>query len=234
MKPSPSSVPPHTEPDPVPRAEPLAHSPPVWPVHHAFSSIPIEPPSAISFDDALSSRRSIRSMQPAPLRTVVNLMAYATHAVAELAGDPLGRTKRPSPSAGALHPVEIGLVHGRSNPRLFHCEPSSNVIQLLKPVDKRILRVLFARVRSMLPEADGSLIVFLADFSKTAAAYNHSQSLVWRDAGALLQTVHLSAVAFGLACCPLGILGSEAAASVFPNGNLQAVGMAVVGRLVSR
>jgi nitroreductase len=202
-------------------------------VFRSFGPLAVRFPPVATFDDVLRSRRSIRSMRPAPLRTVANLLAYATCVTAELVGDPLGRTRRPTPSAGALHPVEIVLVHG-GGPRLFRCEPGSGVLQLLAPADRRALGALSARVRSIVPEADGSLLVFLADASKTAAAYEHSLSLVWRDAGALLQTVHLSAAAFGLAFCPLGILGSEVASALFPDATMRAVGMAVVGRPVSR
>jgi nitroreductase len=39
-------------------------------------------------------------------------------------------------------------------------------------------------------------------------AYGNSESLVWRDSGALLQTLALAAELYGLGFCPLGILGS--------------------------
>lgn len=49
------------------------------------------------------------------------------------------------------------------------------------------------------------------------SAYADSETLVWRDAGAMLQTLALVAELFGLGFCPLGILGSEVV-SALPSG----------------
>lgn len=59
----------------------------------------------------------------------------------------------------------------------------------------------------------------------------NADSLSWRNAGALLATMQLAAGGLGLGFCPLGLLGEEVAASLFPSsGRLVAVGTCLVGR----
>ncbi len=53
----------------------------------------------------------------------------------------------------------------------------------------------------------GVILWFAAQFARTRAFYEQADSLVWRDAGALVATVALLAETLDLACCPLGVTG---------------------------
>lgn len=55
--------------------------------------------------------------------------------------------------------------------------------------------------------AMGTTLQFAADIERAEAAYEHSGTLVWRDAGALLVVIALIADALGLAATPLGRIG---------------------------
>jgi hypothetical protein len=85
------------------------------------------------------------------------------------------------------------------------------------------------RLRAAAPDADGTFLVLVADVSRTDAAYESAVSLVWRDAGALLATLHLTATAMALGFCFLGLLGHDIVASISDAPTLLAVGAAVVG-----
>jgi len=85
----------------------------------------------------------------------------------------------------------------------------------------------------MLPDARCDYLVLLADPAVTDSCYFDPQNLMWRDAGALMQTLHFCATAYRLAFCPAGITGAEIAASIFGSGSrLIGAGVAVVGRQV--
>lgn len=92
------------------------------------------------------------------------------------------------------------------------------------------LNRLSERMREMLPDANGTGLVLLADAARVEAAYENPNSLLWRDAGALLQTLFLTSTAFRLAFCPLGILGHEIIRALALPIEVRALGAAIVGR----
>jgi nitroreductase len=84
----------------------------------------------------------------------------------------------------------------------------------------------------LLPDAQSSILVFVADLPRANAIYQRPGSLIWRDAGALLQTISLAATAYRLGSCPLGLLGTEIVdALALPPERALAVGCAVIGRV---
>jgi len=105
------------------------------------------------------------------------------------------------------------------------------MIEVMKPRDPDMLSQFARRCGEILPAAHGTALAFLADTLAVAAAYDNGESLLWRDAGAMLQNLALAATAFRLAFCPLGILGSEVAQGLaVPRSRMIAVGAAMVGR----
>jgi nitroreductase len=104
-----------------------------------------------------------------------------------------------------------------------------HALEVLADVDQAKLTEARVKLMSLIPVALGDFIVMLADGSKTDAVYEHSRSLVWRDAGCLLATLQLVAVALGLGMCPLGLLGHELATALRVPTNVFSVGTTVVG-----
>jgi hypothetical protein len=51
------------------------------------------------------------------------------------------------------------------------------------------------------------LMALVCEPGKTAAKYEHFESLVWRDAGVVLGYMSIVAEALGLNFCPLGLVG---------------------------
>ena len=147
-------------------------------------------------------------MARAPFREVVNAVAFGVRPRETEDNDAFGRSYRPSPSAGAIHPVDVLLVHGGS--RVFRYAPLAHQLEVLRVCRPQELSIFREDCREVLPTAAGTAIVFVGDRNRIAALYERPESLLWRDAGVLLQTLALVATAFRLRFCPLGILGTAA------------------------
>lgn len=168
-------------------------------------------------------------MKRAPLRDVVNVVAYAT-LVREIRPDDPNLTRRPSPSAGALHPIELVIVHGGRTPRAFLYDAREHELNSLQIVAPDKLRLFSNEIADVVPAACGSVLIMLGEPARVAARYHDPLSLLWRDAGALLQTLFLTATAFEMSFCPLGILGHEVPRAIGATDRLSALGVALIGR----
>lgn len=199
-----------------------------WPVESTEALPAIEMPSGESFTSVLEARRSTRAVRCAPLAVILNMLAFATTRRFIKDGDLLRRTRRPSLSAGALHPLSVLLMPGAEDLRMLRVNVDDAALEHISFPAGELVTVI-ERSRELLPEARGSLVALIADVSRPATAYERFESLVWRDAGALLQTLALCSQAYGLAFCPLGLLGNEIVDALPDRTNLVAVGMAVVG-----
>ncbi|WP_250495405.1 hypothetical protein [Caballeronia sp. GAWG1-1] len=140
-------------------------------------------------------------------------------------GDMLRRSRRPALSAGALHPISVVLFDGSA---VFRVNVESCTLdELTFPSEERSNWV--GRCRFLLPRADGAFMALIADMGRPKVAYKNGESLILRDAGAMLQTLALAAEYFGLGFSPLGILGNEVVDALPKHEQLLAVGGAVVG-----
>ena len=215
--------------NPRPRAVPDLKLPRAdWPVIRALDCGDIVAPLEQSFVATLEARRSHRVMNRAPLREVVNAIAFGVQPRKRIEDDAVGRSLRPSPSAGAIHPVDVLLVHGSS--RVFRYAPLAHQLEFLRVPKRQHLEAFSEDCRQILPEASGTAIVLVGELNRVAAVYNRPESLLWRDAGVLLQTLALVATAFRLAFCPLGILGTPVVRAIGLSEQVSGAGVALIGR----
>jgi hypothetical protein len=218
--------------DPVPRDESLQTAIIEWRVERELICPAIASPPEAAFTDIFESRRTIRIIHPAPLREVVNAIAYATrprfvHDKQEF------RSLRPSISAGALHPIEILLIHPQGSLRVYHYSSRAHSLSRLRIHKLASLVTFRERCHAILPTAKGTIVILIARCGLVEKHYEHHASLCWRDAGALLQTLGFACAAFRLAFCPLGILGSEVADALdLHSEQNEPVGAAFIGRQV--
>jgi hypothetical protein len=216
--------------DPLRRPRPLAFRRIDWPVSRTMVLPPPVPPPITDFATVIAARNSSRHIRRTSLRETANFLAFAC-AVRSTWGLDSARSSRPAHSAGALHPVEVLLVAGARRDRVFRIDPLLNAIQSLRTRWTPPLKSLDAKLAAMLPHARSDYLVFLADPAVTDSCYLDPESLIWRDAGALMQTLHFCATAYRLAFCPAGITGAELAAATFgADSRLIGAGVAVVGR----
>jgi hypothetical protein len=220
-----------TKSDPRPRAHNGPRPSSIWPVRRSLQCPPIISPPSQDFSAVVEMRRSTRDMQSAPLREIVNLIAFVTSPRFILEGDLLTRSRRLSPSAGALHPVDVVVVDWRGAYRMMHYNGWERQLEILTIQNTLPLQDLAKKCCEILPEASGTALVFLGSLTTVDAAYERPMSLLWRDAGALMQTFALAATAYRLAFCPLGILGGEVIEATGLNGHdIRPAGIAMIGR----
>ncbi len=201
-----------------------------WPVQRSFTCPPVALPPPTSFCEVVEERRSCRDLVAAPLREVINVLGFAFRPRFVSEAD-ASRSLRPSLSAGAIHPVQV-LLHPRGKgSRVFRYNSLTHHLELLKIRNPAQLRAMQCRCASMLPNACGTLIQLVANEAAVEAKYEQHLSLLWRDAGAALQTLAFVSTAYRLAFCPLGILGYELLAAVGMDAQTTvAVGAALIGR----
>lgn len=197
----------------------------VWPIESSIQLEPFAAPVGQPFVEVFENRRSIRTLSLAPLQLTVGALLFALTPRFWKIDDALRRSQRPTLSAGALHPISLMLFHESSVFRLN--ADSCTLEKLYFPIEARDAWI--NRCHQVLPEANGAFLALIADLARPRSAYAHCETLVWRDAGATLQTIALVAELFGLGFCPLGILGRELVTTL-PSGNqLLAVGAAAIG-----
>lgn len=118
---------------------------------------------------------------------------------------------KPVPSAGARHPNELfvlaSMVDGLEPGWWYFDSASCNLVQQDMDFDDESVWRDLSRAASLVGRP-GAAIFALANFDRTLSRYPAGGSLVWRDAGALLATLHLCAVDVGLDSCIVGLAGS--------------------------
>jgi hypothetical protein len=219
------------DPDPQPRESPAPPSGLRWPKRSQLRCPHIIPPPPASFASVLEARRSNRTLRPAPIREIVNALAFATRPRFVLDGDCYLRSRRPTPSAGAIHPIEIVIADWRGSDRLMRYNALDHSIEILRITHPEKVREFADLCANLLPDAHGTALVLIADQHRTQSLYNNFSSLIWRDAGALLEVLALVATAYRLRFCPLGILGGHVVdALALCLEQAIGVGCAIIGR----
>ena len=215
--------------DPVPRLLPMSYEPYVWPAGARTPLAPRAQPLELDFAALLDKRQTRRAFS--------NCLDYA--ALGELLWLACrNRSSRPSafgpdqesrvhPSAGAMHPIHVLVAHVTGPWRRY--DPVEHALVEL-PGSGASAAASREAAGLLIKLAHGALIGLVAEPGKTAAKYEHHDSLVWRDAGVVLGYLSVMAEAMGLAFCPLGITGQPYLTAQLPDASaLQAVGLAVVG-----
>jgi SagB-type dehydrogenase family enzyme len=221
----------HTD-EPSPRADPELPRSFVWHARRTIRCPLIAPPTAMDFDVVVEQRRSVRTMGSATLRELVNFLAYATSPRFVSDNDPAQRSLRPSPSAGALHCIDTLIVDWRISKRVLRYDPGRHALEILHVIDRSFLDGFASQCASMFPTASRTAIVLTADLKRIGSRYENAESLVWRDAGVLLQTLSLCATAYRLATCIVGSTGAEIPRALeLSSTDFAAVGAILVGRL---
>ena len=162
-----------------------------------------------SFDEVMELRRSPSVIAEVSLECTLGFVrhVFRTREVGE--GENYGLARKPSISAGALHPIDALVVAGPDvhEPILLTDHSGKCVTLSVKCPDT--LANAIADCREILPTARGHLLLFAGDRRRVAEKYRPAESLLWRDAGAALQTCAMAAFAYGFAFCPLGDTGSS-------------------------
>lgn len=210
--------------DPVPRVR-RRPSERRLPTHlgqlHRFA-VPKAPPES-SFYDVACDRRSSRSLGPANLEAIGELLWYAMRVQN---GGTDGVQHRLAASAGGLHPIDLLLVR---RGRLYLYDAVRHGLRPVKMRDS-ILAEMKAAARQLLPDARGDFLVLAAHAEVTGSKYLRPASLLWRDAGCVLQSIYLTAAWLKLGVCALGLLGHDAVVEAYSATTVFGAGMCVIGQ----
>lgn len=172
------------------------------------------------------SRREFSALRPTDLSSLLWYSAR-TQAVSH-SNYGFELEQRPVPSGGAIHPIHI-LIKSPDEPHWGRYDSRQHSLIALESASL-ILEGLEDHSESVLPGSTATKILLVAEPGKTGAKYDHPESVIWRDAGALLAVLSVVAQALHLNYCPLGITADPWASRLGPPGLLVGVGMAMVGR----
>jgi SagB-type dehydrogenase family enzyme len=214
--------------DPVPRQLPMRYQPYGWPAGASTPLAPRSQPLELDLVALLDERQTRRAFKkPLDDATLGEFLwlACRNRSSRRSAFGP-DQESRVHPSAGAMHPIHV-LLAREAGPWLRYDPLEHALIEL--PGSGASAAACREAVRALVELGHGTLIGLIAEPGKTAAKYEHHESLVWRDAGVVLGYLSVMAEALGLAFCPLGSTGQPYLVAHLPNASaLQAVGLAVV------
>ena len=214
--------------DPSPRDALQRHQPAQWSVSER-RPLPITDASELTqLSDVLEFRRSDREFGDVAITSLAALLWHGARTKASsvsLTG--VSIEHRLAPSAGAIHPIHLVIQLPKENGWARY-NPQTHCLDVLADTGQ-CLDPLIEHCDSVLSRQDGSLMLFVAEPGKTSEKYENSESLVWRDAGILQGCLGLIAASLALNYCLLGITGNPWVASLSDQGELQGVGMAILG-----
>lgn len=218
--------------DPVPVEIDAARLPVPWDLGRRLKITESSLSPAISLAETLECRRTQRTLLRVTCKEIAHTLTIASGVRSIKINDRLRRSRRPSIAAGAIHAVEILFIHGGTKKRIFYFDPFGPTISIVRCIDQMHLERLWKKAEAISPDAASTLIVLIGRPRLLSLAYTTAQSLLWRDAGALLQTIAMTAYGRGLGFCPLGLLGQELIHCISTNGEtLCAVGTGWLGSI---
>lgn len=212
---------------PKPKSAALPYAPVAW-NHAGVIALPWQTSKlAIDVGTVLAARRTRRSFGLLP-RELLAALLQSVQSVAETGSSELGfpTSFRPTPSAGAIHPVHL-VISSPDLPGWHRYDPFRHaLLQLTSKVTSAEVR---QHMDEAVPSQQGTLIMLVAEPAMTAAKYDDAASLIWRDAGVLLGYLSVAAKALDLNFCPLGATGDPWAGQLVDQPGLHGVGLALVG-----
>lgn len=165
-------------------------------------SLPAPPVTgAVSLEEALAHRRSVREFVPGALTLdEISRLAWA----AQGATKPEGRT---APSAGATYPLEVYLVVGEVKglaAGVYRYRPGLHRLEVVADGDIRLPLAAAALGQQWVSRA-ALVVVIAAAFERTTARYGkRGERYVHMEAGHAAQNLLLEATALGLGATPVG------------------------------
>jgi SagB-type dehydrogenase family enzyme len=186
-------------------------APPPWrsvPDGEKLALGPLVSSDSQPFMRVLSQRRSERPTHAPDLARLATVLVRSGRVLdVSRAPDGYVMSHRPTPSAGGRHPADMYVLAD-------DVEALDAGAWLFDPLGCELVKVARSagttlRVLGEIVETDPppAAIVIVARHERTLSRYPAGLSLIWRDVGALLATLHLCATDLGLASCIVGSCG---------------------------
>jgi len=188
--------------------------------------------SETSVEEALRSRRSVRTYSSAPLSlSEVSQLLWAAQGIT----DPDGW--RTAPSAGALYPLEMYLLAGNVTDLpvgVYHYHPQDHKLTLVREGDIR--QQLFEAALRQSAVKDGAIVLIIsAEYERTTVKYGERGiRYVHMEVGHVSQNVYLQAESLGLGTVFIGAFHDDEVRTLLQLSEEEApLGLMPVGKLPS-
>jgi SagB-type dehydrogenase family enzyme len=199
-----------TDAEPLPRTQPMQWRPTMVP-HRGVCRLErhILTPS-VPFLDVLGGRAS-GTGGAVPARELASVLWHAMLLRESRAGGRfgIGWESRNFPSAGGLHPLCLLVIPIRDGDPIGVYDSEGHALLLCAGDEAATRLANRVSVAELTGASGGTTVQIVADPTRTAACYENSETLIGRDAGALVATVCLVSTALGLASCAMGRTGTE-------------------------
>jgi hypothetical protein len=172
--------------------------------------------------------RHFHKIEASDLSTLLHWTAR-TQSFRETAAGTIQKRKRVI-SAGAAHPIHI-LTWQTEKGWDYYNDLTHEVHSL--NIEKKLSDGLISSANSCVPIRNGTLIVMVAEIGITNTLYSNSDSLIWRDSGAIIGLMSIVSESMKLNFCPLGITGEPYISQIDSSGSISGVGMAIIGQRVN-
>jgi SagB-type dehydrogenase family enzyme len=168
---------------------------------------PFEPSRAMSLDQTLKKRKSIRDFQTKPIsKGQLSYLLWASTGIQRVED---GYEFRTAPSAGALYPIETYLVANNTRgleAGLYHYSVKAHQLDQLKQGDLRQQIAMAALGQGMCATA-AVIVIWSAVFERCKWKYSQrAYRYVYLDAGHIAENLALAAVSLNLGSCEIGAL----------------------------
>lgn len=220
------TIPTDSEPTPRPNAVANARRLPNWPIVTNWAHQVRAPPH--DFFATLNARRS-RVGGSVEEDDLASLLRHATMLRERRFDGRFGAWEsRSAPSAGGLHalhllclPLERDGVAGLYDTDC-HALRAPHALEQARAVNKKsVLAITYADA--------GTTLQIVADQRRYNACYDHAESLMWRDVGAITTVIGLVATNLGLVSTPLGRHGVDVVSAADFDKGFKAAGAIHIG-----
>lgn len=216
--------------DPKPKGDAKLVPKRSWPARGVIRCDEGLSPLSDEFERSLTERRTVRQLNAL---TIDDLCVFLHRVRRTLSYQPVngGRLRKPSVSAGGLHAIDLIVVGGPGLEFPIVFDDVHSCFVEFEPADAVAFSQALLRLRSIVPSANGHLILYAAHLERLASAYEHFEALALRDAGAIDQLLSMAAHDAGFSFVPLGSNGDDAVQALRAEGMLLAgVGSGILGR----
>lgn len=202
-----------------------------YPIQHTVKlSQDIDPLSA-RFDEVITSRKSQRTFSGINLQQLSNILWY-TAKVKQTFVQENGYilTHRGTPSAGARHPIDMLIINRTLlNSNLPHYyNPFEHTLNMLDLSAQPVVDFI-EHINAIISITNATIIWFVAHPERTEAKYENPETLIWRDAGALINSIQLTCAASNVNCCSIGSLGEPFIGNFFNQTDIFGAGGLLIG-----
>ena len=201
--------------------------PSITPTTHSIKEIPLSKPQEgmidPSFFNTILKRRSYREFgkKPVSIKDLGLLLWFVLHIKSRHEAHAIGRrrsiyeiTRRPVPSGGGMHEIEIYLAINCSEEiesGMYHYNAEKHCLEMLRYQDEYCNQLLSDAARAAnLSKTPDTLIILGYRPQRIAWKYHGIvYSLVLKHVGIIFQQLYLISTALGLAPCALGVGNSR-------------------------